>query len=141
MHPQIVDNFAATGFSTSLNKTGSGTWVLTRNSNNNFTGGLTISNGTLIQGASNVLGGNAAAGLAAVVVVNSPGVLSLNGFTTTIGQLTGNGIVQNANATPATLIFYDPDNNYLSSFNGTLRDGPGGGRLSITVSPSAPLYT
>jgi autotransporter-associated beta strand protein len=64
------------------------------------------------------------------------GRLQLNGFRATIGGVSSvseGAVVENASPTPATLTISTADN---IEWRGTLRDGAGGGALSVILAPS-----
>ncbi|MEI6713394.1 MAG: autotransporter-associated beta strand repeat-containing protein, partial [Verrucomicrobiota bacterium] len=106
---------------------------LTLGGSNTFTGGVTINAGSLILGSSlalNVTTPNA--------VTFGPGAVSgtelrLSGSSVTIGTLSsdatpGSPMIQNANATAATLVVSQGS---ASTFAGVIQDGAGGGSLSL----------
>lgn len=102
---------------------GSGT--LTLSGANTYTGPTLVSTGTLIAGrASNAFGSNSA------MTVSSGTDVQLAGFGNSIGSLAGAGTLENASATAATLTL--GGDNTSTNFSGTLQDGTGGGKLSIT---------
>lgn len=92
-----------------------GSGVLILINSNTYSGGTTITSGTLRIGATNALltTGN--------VVVNSPGVLNLNGFSQQVANLTGTGSVTLDTAT--TVLGVGPTSNQI--FSGVI-SGPGG---------------
>jgi autotransporter-associated beta strand protein len=94
-----------------LTKSGTGTLVLT--GANTYTGGTTISAGTLQAGSATGFSPNSE------FTVNS--ILDLHGFNSTIGSLSGTGIVLNNGATAATLTAGNDNGN--STFSGVLSDG------------------
>ena len=63
------------------------TGTLTLAGTNSYTGGTTVSNGTLLMGAANTLPSTGA------VTVDAPGILNLNDFGQTIASLAGSGSV------------------------------------------------
>src|SRR5206468_2182746 len=77
-----------------VSQIGSGTTILA--ANNNYTGGTTISAGTLQAGSATGFSPNSE------FTVNS--ILDLHGFNNTIGSLTGTGTVLNNGPTASTLI-------------------------------------
>jgi autotransporter-associated beta strand protein len=106
----------------SLNSTGSGTLILS-NANNNYSGGTTISAGTLQLGVANALPGNTVAG---DVTVN--GVLDLNANNATINGLNGSGTVDTyAGGAPTLTIGANGDS---GTFSGVIQDSAGA--LSLT---------
>ncbi|HMO63437.1 MAG TPA: autotransporter-associated beta strand repeat-containing protein, partial [Ferruginibacter sp.] len=105
-----------------LTKAGAGTLVLA--ANNLFSGGVNVNAGVLLvdnAGALNTVTPNA--------VAMGGGTLTLNGYSITIGSLSGtSGIINNVSATPATLTV----NSAASTATGAdIADGTGGGALSI----------
>ena len=98
----------------SLTKLGQG--MLTLNGSNTYSGGTTVSNGTLQMGSANALGGGG-------LTVNG-GVVDLNGSAITIGSyLNGNGgtITDNSGAGQTVLTVNQLGN---SIFRGAIHDGP-----------------
>lgn len=96
--------------------------------NNSYTGGTTISAGTLKLSGS----GNLGSSTGSLSVSGAGSVLSLNGVSTSVDALNGTAgaIINNANATGATLTI--GSNNGTGTYAGTLVDGIGGGSLSLT---------
>ncbi len=95
----IIDS----GIST-VNKTGAGTWKLIGAST--YTGPTIVSGGVLQAGVATVGGAvptSGAFGINSVVTVTAPGLLDLNGFSNTIGSLSGTGTVDNTSLTAAVL--------------------------------------
>ncbi len=130
MNSAIGGNFA-------LTKVGAGTLLLA--GNNTFTGGVTISGGTLQVGNPGAL--NSSAPNAVAFSSGSSGTLSLNGNSVTVSGLTtsatvGTPVVQDANAASAVLTV---NNLAANTFAGTLQDGTGGGSLGLTKSGSGTL--
>jgi fibronectin-binding autotransporter adhesin len=78
---RILDNSTATGGTIGVIKNGAGRWVLS--GSNSYTGGTTVSAGTLVLGNSNALSSGG-------VTVNG-GTLDLNGLSVTANQLRGSG--------------------------------------------------
>ena len=112
------------------------------NGSNTFTGGVTISSGTLQLGSAGAL--NAASPSAVTFSYpNSSGIgdLQLNGKSVTVSALNANdgtvsATVENAAASPATLTVSDTGSN---TYNGVLQDG-GGGSLALTKAGTGTLY-
>ncbi|MEX1110933.1 MAG: autotransporter-associated beta strand repeat-containing protein [Chthoniobacterales bacterium] len=77
----ILDNSTATGGTIGVIKEGAGRWVLS--GSNSYTGGTTVSAGTLVLGHTNALSSGG-------VTVNG-GTLDLNGLSVTANQLGGSG--------------------------------------------------
>jgi autotransporter-associated beta strand protein len=114
----------------SLVKGGAGT--LTLSGNNSFTRGVTINAGVLQLANPGAL--NSSTPNSVTFGAASTGTLSLNGNSITVPALTtnatlGSPVVQNANATPATLTVNIATG--TDSYPGVLRDGAGGGALSL----------
>ena len=82
-----------------LTKTGSG--LLTLIGNNSYSGGTTISGGTLQLTSNNGLGSTSGS-----LTVNSGGVLDINGYSPTVGALNGSGTIDivTAGGNPTLLI-------------------------------------
>ncbi|MCF7785606.1 MAG: autotransporter-associated beta strand repeat-containing protein [Prosthecobacter sp.] len=120
------------GGSTSLTKTGAGTWMLS--GANTYTGATLISAGKLQAGGSYVFSNSSA------VTIESGAILELNGFTNAIGTLTGSGTVQNGTSTGATL---NSGGTLSTTFDGLIQNGGsaflafnknGSGTLTLTGS-------
>ena len=94
-----------------LVKSGAGTLTLT-NSNNNYTGYTEIIAGTLMLGANDVLPDTS-------VMLDPSTLIDFNGFSDTLGSITGSGEINFGNST------LDIDTSNNSSFSGTLA-GTGG---------------
>ena len=94
-----------------LTKSGAGTLVLA--GVNTYTGGTNVLSGTLQAGSASGFSPNSG------FTVNS--ILDLNGFSNTIGSLSGTGIVLNNGATAATLAV--GNDNTTSTFDGSLQNG------------------
>ena len=95
-NPIAVGTNPVTTFKGGLNKTGTGT--LTLNAANTYTGGTTVSAGTLKVGNATALGADAS-----TVAVSAGATLDLNGTTmTSTNALTLSGTITNTNATKAT---------------------------------------
>jgi fibronectin-binding autotransporter adhesin len=114
----------------------SGTVLLAKSSSASVhavgSGGLVINGGTVQLSGS---GGDQISDSATVTIANS-GAFTLAGQNETIGGLSGTSftaIVQNAAASPAALTINSP-NGFTNSFSGVLRDGAGGGALSLVKS-------
>ena len=127
----------AIGGNGTLVKSGSGT--LTLGGNNTFTGGVTINAGTLLLGSAGAL--NSTAANAVAFGPSSTGVLGLNGLSVTVSGLntdpmTGTPVVQDGNLAGAILTV---NNATANTFAGVLRDGPGGGALSLIKSGAGTL--
>ena len=115
--------------SVTVSKSGLGTLVLS--GTNGFTGGVTISSGIVQLGSAGAL--NATTPATVAFGASSTGTLQLNGHSVTVSGLTtdvtvGTPVVENANATAATLTI---NKNVDGTYAGVLRDGTGGGALSL----------
>ena len=97
----------------SFTKAGSGVLILAGDST--YTGSTTVAAGTLEAGSISGFSPSSA------FTVNSPGVLDLHGFNSTIASLAGSGTVTNNGATPATLTA--GGNNGSTTFAGIMTDG------------------
>lgn len=130
-------------------KDGAGAWSLTGNSS--FSGGLTVTNGTLRVSGNNTFTGGVSIGAGTlnvlsagalnsttptnVVTFTGAGALNLNGNSIQLGGLAGTtGAVNNGSATPVTLTLNATG---ASSYSGALNDGGGGGALSIATTGGA----
>ncbi|MGV3663627.1 MAG: autotransporter-associated beta strand repeat-containing protein [Prosthecobacter sp.] len=105
-----------------LTKTGNGS--LTLNGTNTYTGATVVNaGGPLIAGNTSAFGVNSAATV--------DGTMRLAGRTIALGSLAGTttGIVENANATAATLTV--GGDNTTTTYNGVLQNGTGAGSLSL----------
>ncbi|MGN6644494.1 MAG: beta strand repeat-containing protein, partial [Verrucomicrobiota bacterium] len=110
------------GGAVALNKTTSGTLVISKAIA--YTGGTTISDGVLQSGVANVFGADPGKN----VVINSPGILDVNGKGTYINSLSGDGTVDNTAATGLTLQL--GRNNGGGTFSGLIQNS-GGGDLTL----------
>ena len=117
----------------SLTKVGSGTLTL-GGAGNTYTGATAVNSGTLIAGAANTIYSSSA------VSVASGATFVLNGFSQSIGSLTGAGNVTNNSNTAATLTVGN-DNTSPAAFSGVLSDTTGSntGALSLTKVGSGTL--
>lgn len=111
-------------------KVGSGTWTLA--AANTYTGATTVADGNLKAAALNAFSSVSAHAL------TSPSRLILNGFNAAVGNLAGNGIVENAAAGNAK--FTVGGNNGDVIFTGTIQDGTGGGSLGFTKIGTGGLF-
>jgi fibronectin-binding autotransporter adhesin len=126
----------STNFAGSIQGTGAlikdGASTQTLSGNNSYTGGTTISAGTITAGSATAIGNGAL-----TFDNGSTGTFQLNGNNISVTDLvfnqtnTGSPIVENASATPAT--FTVNPNVSGVAFAGVLRDGSGGGALSLTI--------
>ncbi len=117
--------------------TTAGFGVLFLTGNNAFTGGLTINNGTVQIGNAGALNSTTPQavtfGTNAGSTGNNTATLRLNGFSVTAAGLnsdpfTGAAAVENANVAPVT---FTVNNSAANAYAGVLRDGTGGGALSL----------
>jgi fibronectin-binding autotransporter adhesin len=109
----------------SVTQIGTGTTILT--GSNTYTGSTTISAGTLQAGSASALSQNSE------FTVNS--ILDLHGFSSTIGSLSGTGIVSNNGATAAALTV--GNDNASTTFGGVLQNGTSA--LQLTKSGTGTL--
>ena len=120
-----------------LTKAGIGTTILS--GANTYTGGTTISAGTLAGGAVNAFSAGSAVTVAGVAF------LDLGGFSQAIGSLAGSGTVTNSGvASPATLT--EGGNNASTLFSGIIQDGSSAMALTkagigTTILSGANTYT
>lgn len=103
--------------------------------NNTFTGGVTINSGTVQANHAGAL--NSTTPNTVAFGAGSTGVLQINGNSLTVGGLSTNAsvgtpVVENANASSATLTANVAAG--TSTYAGVLRDGSGGGSLSLAKS-------
>lgn len=125
----VFDRTDAFSFANVISGTGSvtqeGSGPLTLTGGNTYTGATNVAaNSTLIAGASGVFGTNSPTTVAAT------GTLELAGKAISFGSLAGGGNVENDSATAASLTI--GGDNTSPNFSGALRDGTGGGALSVT---------
>lgn len=100
-----------------LTSSGTGTLILS-NANNNYSGGTTISAGTLQLGVDNAIPGNTVGG-----AVTANGILDLNGHNALINGLNGAGTVDTVSGgTPTLTIGANGDN---GTFTGTIQNSSG----------------
>ena len=108
-----------------LNKVGGGTQIFS--GVNTYTGATNVNGGTLQAGSITALSA------ASAFLVNTGGILDLNGFNNTILSLTDvgtpGGTIQNGGVAVAVLTFGDANN---LTFHGNIIAGPGTGTLGIT---------
>ncbi|MEI7954815.1 MAG: autotransporter-associated beta strand repeat-containing protein [Verrucomicrobiota bacterium] len=113
-----ITNGSAT--SLAITKIGTGTLSLSSVGTNSYTGGTTISAGTLLLQNDRTLPSSGS------VVIGSSGTLDVygrSGANAAMGSLTGTGIVTNSSASAGTLTVGNGD--VSTTFNGTLQDGTG----------------
>jgi fibronectin-binding autotransporter adhesin len=117
-----------------VTKLGAGTATLS-SSANSYTGNTTVTAGTVLLGANNVIP-HGAGGVAGNVVVN--GTLDLNGKSDSINGLSGSGVVDNTGAAASTLSV--GNNAQTSTFSGVIKsttgnvnpNKTGGGTLTLS---------
>jgi fibronectin-binding autotransporter adhesin len=107
----------------SLQKLGPGT-VIMNLTNNTYTGNTVISNGTV------QIGGVVALATSGNLVMGAPGTLELSGISTTVGELTGGGIIDNNSGINATLTMGSASG---GTWNGTIQDHGAGGVVLAKV--------
>ena len=114
-------------------KNGSGT--LTLSGTNTYTGDTTINAGTLQYGAANAIPSGTGNG---TVIDN--GILDVNGFSSTINNLSGSGVVDNVSAggTPTLTI---ATNAATSTFSGTIQNTSGILSLQTTGTTGSLILT
>ncbi len=129
----LTGNITETGGPRTITKSNNGTGVSTLilSGNNSFTGGLVINGGVVQLGSAGAL--NSTTPNAVTMAGNlTSDALRLAGNSVTIASLNGssaNPVVENANAAAATLTI---NSSTSDNFSGVLRDGAGGGALSLT---------
>ncbi|WP_075086818.1 beta strand repeat-containing protein [Verrucomicrobium spinosum] len=131
--------------SAGFNKSGAGTLILSGAEANEYTGAVSVTAGTVElskTAGQNAITGNLAAGDgtgsdrvlwrasdqiadSSIVTLNVGGLLSLNGFSDTIGGLNGVGTVENASGSVASVLAVG-FGGASSSFEGLLRNGSTG---------------
>jgi len=99
-----------------------GLGTLTLAGNNNYRGPTVINGGILVAGSSSAFGNNSA------MIINGTTV-RLNGFSTSIGSLAGNGGLENGSVNPVTLTV--GGDNTSTIFLGGISNG-GSGALALT---------
>ena len=115
--PGVIDNVA------SLTKLGAAKVTLA--TTNSYTGSTTITAGTLALGAAGAIPSGVAAGS---VVVN--GTLDLAGYSATLNNLSGTGVVDNVSAGGNLILTVS--NSVNSSFTGALQNSSGSVALNLT---------
>lgn len=122
----VANGGGSTG--SSLVKTGAGN--LTISSVATYGGGTTVSGGTLKYGIANALP-------TATAVSVSGATLDLNGFSGTIGNLTGSGTIDNAAASTSTTLTVG--NTTSTTFSGVIQDSGAGATLNLTKTGTGEL--
>ncbi|MCX7415172.1 MAG: autotransporter-associated beta strand repeat-containing protein, partial [Planctomycetia bacterium] len=131
----IANSTGSGGGAIGLVKLGSGTLALT--GANSYSGGNTINAGTLMLGSSTSLGSSAYAGPSGPIGINA-GWLNLNGFSTTVGTLSGSSggvITTNTVEGTATLTTFVTG---TSLYAGTIVDN-GAGKIAMVKSGDGTL--
>lgn len=100
------------------------TGTTTLNGTNTYTNATSV-----LAGSTLIAGSTQAFGVGSPTTVS--GTLRLAGNSNSLGSITGTGIVENANATPATLTF-GVNSITTTTFSGVIQDGTGGGALAVT---------
>ncbi|MBV9874013.1 MAG: autotransporter domain-containing protein [Verrucomicrobia bacterium] len=100
-----------------------GTTLLT--GNNSYSGSTTLTGGTLKAGSSTAFSPNSA------FIVNTGTTLDLNGFNSTIGPLSGGGLVTNSTGVTLALTV---ENSGTTTFSGVISDGNGHVGLDLSGS-------
>ncbi len=103
---------------------------------NTYSGITYINSGTVIANSTTALSQNSA------FQVNTGATLTLSGFSNTIASLAdgtaGGGIVQNGAASGTATLTINGASGVTTSFSGVLRDGAGGGGLTLSEGLNAP---
>ncbi len=102
----------------SLIKQGTGTFTLS--GNNTYSGGTTINGGTLKAGSSTALGASSGS-------LSDHATFNLNGFSITVGALSGDGIVTNNGSGTSTLT-----TTATGTFSGTIQNGSATTALTVS---------
>ena len=100
----------------------SGGGILTLSGTNSYTGTTTVNAGVLQAGSASAFSPTSA------FIVNAGAVLSLNGFDSTVGSLSGAGIVTTTVfgvKTPSNIMLTVGTNNVSTTFSGKLEEGTG----------------
>jgi autotransporter-associated beta strand protein len=120
-------SFAANNLALLLN----GASRLTLTGVSSYSGSTAVNGGILEAGSAFAFSPNSA------YTVTSPGTLRISGNAVSVGSIAGNGTIENANTTAGMLTTgYDNTN---TAFSGLIRDGAGGGTLSLTKTGSGVL--
>jgi autotransporter-associated beta strand protein len=124
-----------------LTLTKSGSAMLTLSGTNTFTGGVIINAGILQLGSAGAINSGTPNSITFGPSAPSGTKLQLNGNSITIGALaadssSGTAVVENANASASTMTVNQSSS---TTFAGTLRDGTGGGALTLTKTGTGAL--
>ena len=92
---------------------------------NSYSGPTTISAGTLQVGSNTALGNSSA------VSVSTGAVLDLDGYSPTIGSLTGSGTVTNSAASGTSTLTLTPAAGSTATFSGIIQNGSGTVALTL----------
>jgi autotransporter-associated beta strand protein len=138
----VINSSIVNNPSNSIGFTKSGPGLVVLGGSNSFSGPVYLNAGTLKLNNANALGSGVNS-ISFGAATTTAGTLTLNGISPTVASLSSvnnntgiNPILQNANATPATLTL-SSNSTTPSTFVGTIQDGGGGGALSITKTGSA----
>jgi autotransporter-associated beta strand protein len=118
---QLVDGSG--GGALSLVKTGSSS-TLTLSGANSYSGATTVSQGTVLGGATNAFSPNSA------YTVSNGATLNLGGFTQIIGSLAGAGSVTTSGLSGGDTLLMANNNN--TTFSGIISDATGGRTLTLS---------
>ncbi|MDP9175812.1 MAG: autotransporter-associated beta strand repeat-containing protein, partial [Planctomycetota bacterium] len=111
-----------------ISKTGVGQWNLA--GSNAFTGGTTVSAGVLQVGNNFAFGSGG-------LIVNTPGIVDVNGLTPTVTQLSGNGTIDNISFGGSPTLIVNSFSSASSTFSGNIQNTTGA--LSLTKIGSGTL--
>jgi autotransporter-associated beta strand protein len=117
----LVVSGVVSGTGITLNLPGSG--IVTLSGPNTYSGGTTISAGTVNIGNASALGSGG--------LTISSGTLDLKGFSIALANLSGAGTITNANTVGAATLTVGSDNT-STTFSGTLVDGTGQRIINLT---------
>ncbi|HUO08957.1 MAG TPA: autotransporter-associated beta strand repeat-containing protein [Phycisphaerae bacterium] len=142
-----VDTTSAAGtvvFANSIGNNGNGGIIkngsgqLTLSGANTFTGNTTINNGTLLIGNSSALAPNGALAVNSNSTAGTAGILDLNGFSLTVGPLSGTSIIQDSGGGSGSITFtINTANGVATAYSGGLFQGSK--TLSLVVNGTGTL--
>jgi autotransporter-associated beta strand protein len=92
----------------------SGTYVQTLGGTNTYTGATTISQGTLKMGG--------ASALSSATTLSVTGTLDLNGYSESVGSITGAGTIDNTSSNAGTYTLTTGGDNTSTTFSGTIKN-------------------
>jgi autotransporter-associated beta strand protein len=136
--PSYVNS--AYGGTTSLTKTGAGTWVL--GGLNTYSGGTTVSAGILQEGTGNL----GALGSSTGSLTVTSGTLDMNSNNTSVGAFSGNSTGWITSTSGNATLTINQGTNVTNTFSGVIKNG-GSGAVSVnqatgtTILTGANLYT